>query len=57
MASNQVEARNKAQRAYTEAKKAGVTGDDLAKLKAALDAAQATVESTTGGTGGWGILS
>lgn len=57
LASNEVEALNRARRAYDEARSAGVTGKDLATLKGALDAAQATVDSATGGGGGWGVLS
>lgn len=57
MASNQVEARNRAQKAYEDAKEAGVTGQTLATLKADYDAKEAIVQSATGGSGGWGVVS
>ena len=57
MASNEVAERNRARDAYEEARAAGVTGKTLATLKADYDAKQAIVESKTGGSGNWGILS
>jgi hypothetical protein len=57
LASNQVEARNRARDAYNAAEKAGTTGTTLAQLKADFDAKQTIVESATGGSGSGGILS
>jgi hypothetical protein len=57
LASNQVEARNRARDAYNEAKDAGVTGQTLAKLKADYDATQTTVRDLTGGEGNGGVTS
>jgi hypothetical protein len=57
LASNQVEERNKARRAYEDAVKAQSDKQTIARLKAVYDDKQAIVESTTGGSGGGGILS
>jgi hypothetical protein len=57
LASNEVEARNRARDARKNAEKAGVTGKNLDTLKAAENAAQAIVRSKTGGDGNGGITS
>jgi hypothetical protein len=59
MASNQVEAYNKARNDRIAAENAGVKGHDLEVLKTAEKARKAEVDSATGSTSGgsWGILS
>ena len=48
MAGNASDARRAAERAYNDAKRAGVSGKDLASLKGAFDAARTTELNQTG---------
>lgn len=50
--SNQADARKRAQRAYEDAKRAGADPRDIAKLKSALDAAQAEEDRAKRSSGG-----